>query len=323
MNNTRTGVVLLNMGGPEKLEDVRPFLYNIFSDREIIRLGPAMLQKPLAWFIARKRAPRSMATYARIGGSSPITAITRAQQMALQTALRNHGDFVVTTAMRYWQPTTETALKRMLDQQVETIVALSLYPHYSCATSGSSLKELKRCLFENGEAHRLLEVDSWPEHPGYIACLADKIQAGLALFAGEEVTILYSAHSLPVSFIDDGDPYVDHLKQSIAALEKRTGKPGEICYQSRSGPVEWLSPSTPETIMRLAAAGCRNVLMVPISFVSDHVETLYEIRIQYKELAAEQGIRLETTESLNTDPPFIEALKDLVLQALADEPTSS
>ncbi len=318
MKKTKIGVVLLNMGGPEKLEDVRPFLYNIFSDREIIRLGPTFLQKPLAWYLARKRAPGSMETYARIGGGSPITAITRAQQMALQQALRNDGDFVVTTAMRYWHPDTETALKLMFYQQVETIIALSLYPHYSCATAGSSLSELKRRLFDIVDDFPLLEIPSWPDNPGYIACLAEKIKAGLELFENKEVTLLYSAHSLPVSFVAEGDPYVDHLKKSTAALEAITGKPGILCYQSRSGPVEWLSPSTPETIVDLGSKGCRNILLVPISFVSDHLETLYEIRIQYSDLAAEHGIRLETTESLNTDPSFILALRDLVLQALAD-----
>lgn len=315
---TKTGVVLLNMGGPEKLEDVRPFLYNIFSDREIIRLGPPLLQKPLAWYIARKRAPKSMATYASIGGGSPITSITRAQQMALQEALRLDGDFVVTTAMRYWHPTTETALEFLIGQQVETVIGLSLYPHYSCATSGSSLNELKRCLFDNGLECRFLEVSSWPEHHSYITCLAEKIINGLRLFDGEKVALVYSAHSLPVSFIDDGDPYVDHLKLSIAALEELTGEKGELCYQSRSGPVEWLAPSTPDKIQELGSKGFKNILMVPISFVSDHVETLYEINMQYRDLAADIGIRLEMTESLNTDPAFIESLRELVLQALAD-----
>ena len=138
-------------------------------------------------------------------------------------------------------------------------------------------------------------------------------------FGEEPVTLVYSAHSLPVSFIEEGDPYVDHLKLTIAALEERTGKAGSLCYQSRSGPVEWLSPSTPEMILELGRQGCRNILMVPISFVSDHVETLVEINMEYKELAGECGIRLETTESFNDDPDFIEALKDIVLQALKQD----
>lgn len=315
MQRVKTGVILLNMGGPERLEDVRPFLYNIFSDREIIRLGPAFLQKPIAWYIARKRAPKSMDIYRQIGGGSPITKITRQQQDALEKALSGDGDFMVTTAMRYWKPTTASALERVCSSQVETIVALSLYPHFSCATSGSSIKELKRHLAASKKP-QLREIASWPTQPDYISCLAGKISTGLQQFAPDDVEILYSAHSLPVSFIDEGDPYVEHLTQTIAAVEAITGKKGKLCYQSRSGPVEWLSPSTPEMIETVAGAGCRNILMVPISFVSDHVETLYEINIQYRELAAGFNINLQATESLNTDPQFIEGLRQLVIQSL-------
>ncbi len=315
--NSSTGVLLLNMGGPEKPQDIRPFLYNIFSDREIIRLGPSFLQKPLAWLIARKRAPKSAQTYGRIGGGSPISRITRDQQQALQKRLSEEGNFVVATAMRYWHPTTEEALKSLRNTAIGRLVALSLYPHYSCATSGSSLNELKRCLLENPIGEELIEIGSWPDHSGYISCLAAKITQGMQLFGNDPVELVYSAHSLPVSFIEEGDPYVDHLRRTIGAVEKITGVRGRICYQSRSGPVEWLSPSTPETISMLGAEGCTNILMVPISFVSDHVETLVEINIEYRELAAECGIRLETTEAFNDDPDFIGALKDIVLQALS------
>jgi len=314
MQNERTAVILLNMGGPTRLEDVRPFLYNIFSDREIIRLGPPLLQKPIAWYIAKKRAPKSMDIYRQIGGGSPITEITRQQQDALEKALSGDGDFVVTTAMRYWTPTTASAVKFIRSKQAKRVVALSLYPHFSCATSGSSIKELKQHLdLENLE---LTEIASWPSQPDYIACLAAKILDGFTFFNQEPVEIVYSAHSLPISFIEEGDPYVDHLNQTIRAVEQITGRTGRLCYQSRSGPVEWLSPSTPETIEKLAGEGCRNILMVPISFVSDHVETLYEINIQYKELAASHDIRLLATESLNTDPRFIDGLRQLVLSSL-------
>lgn len=318
--NGQTAVILLNMGGPEKPEDVRPFLYNIFSDREIIRLGPSFLQKPLAWYIARKRAPKSMATYGRIGGGSPITKITRAQEQALQKKLDDAGDFVVTTAMRYWHPTTRDALGIIQSGDVARLVALSLYPHFSCATSGSSINELKRQLLDAPQPFQLVEIDSWPDHPGYIGCLAEKIKQGLARFDSEDVELVYSAHSLPVSFIEEGDPYVDHLQRTIAAVENSTGKKGRICYQSRSGPVQWLAPSTPEMIDSLAQEGCNHILMVPISFVSDHVETLVEINMQYRDYAAEQGIRLETTESFNDDDNFIEALRDIVLERLATLP---
>ncbi len=318
MTRPRTGIVLLNMGGPEKQEDVRPFLYNIFSDRQIIRLGPRPLQKPLAWLIARKRAPKSAATYALIGGGSPIATITSQQQQALQQALADDGDYLVTTAMRYWHPFTGAAVDEMVAAQVERIVALSLYPHYSRATTGSSLNELRSRLAGAAYSGRLLEISSWPDQPDYIACLAERITAGLDLFENEPVQIVYSAHSLPVSFIEAGDPYVEHLRQTITALEAHTGRPGRLCYQSRSGPVEWLSPATPEMIKTLAGEGCRAILMVPLSFVSDHVETLYEINIAYRTLAGEYGIRLESTTGLNTTPRFIAALRNLVLARVAE-----
>lgn len=315
MQNEKIGVILLNMGGPEKLDDVRPFLYNIFSDRQIIRLGPSFLQKPIAWYIARKRAPKSREIYRRIGGGSPITEITRQQQDALEKALSLDGDFIAATAMRYWTPTTASAVETLRNRHVQTIVALSLYPHFSRATSGSSINELKHHLAALKNM-QLVEIGSWPTQPDYISCLAARISSGLKQFDGRDAELLYSAHSLPVSFIKQGDPYVEHLKQTIAAVEAITGKKGRLCYQSRSGPVEWLSPSTPEMIETVATTGCRNILMVPISFVSDHAETLYEINIQYKELAAGYNIHLLATESLNTDPQFIEGLRQLVLKSL-------
>ena len=322
MNKNKTGVVLLNMGGPSRLEDVRPFLFNIFSDREIIRLGPPFLQKVIAWFIARKRAPKSMATYEKIGGGSPIAAITRAQERALEESLENDGDFVVVTAMRYWRPTTDEALLKLAREHVDNIIALSLYPHFSCATSGSSLNQLRKRLPGLCPVP-LYEIGSYPTHPGYIQCLAEKIRDGLKAFGENNVEILYSAHSLPKSFIDEGDPYVDHLLQTISGIEEITGVKGRICYQSRSGPVEWLSPSTPEMIEQVSEEGHKNILMVPISFVSDHVETLYEINMQYRDLAAGKGVRLESTQSLNTDPKFIAVLRDLVLTAHKKGPSLS
>lgn len=313
------GVVLLNMGGPEKLEDVRPFLYNLFSDRQIIKLGPTLLQKPLAWLIARRRAPKSAATYALIGGGSPIATITRQQQAALAESLAGEGSFLVTTAMRYWHPFTTVAVRELLAASVETIVALSLYPHYSRATTGSSLNELQTCLATVSRHIPLLSVSSWPDQPDYIAALAERIESARQLFTDNEtVQIVYSAHSLPVSFIEAGDPYVTHLHRTITALERLTGSQGRLCYQSRSGPVAWLTPSTPEMLHTLAEQGCKSLLMVPLSFVSDHVETLYEINILYRELASQLGIHLETTQGLNTSPRFIAALKDLVLQRVAE-----
>ncbi|MBU0730196.1 MAG: ferrochelatase [Proteobacteria bacterium] len=310
------GVVLLNLGGPERLEEVEPFLFNLFSDRKIIRLSPfAFLQKFIARKIARKRAPKSAQAYKLIGGGSPLNRITGEQGKALEVSLAEHGVFKVGMAMRYWKPYAGEILADFAGQGIHRIIALTLYPHYSKATTGSSIDDLMGVAAGFKEPFEISTVESYPDHQGYVKALAGTIGEGIRRFGGEKFQVVYSAHSLPVNFIKEGDPYVDHLVKTIRAVEKSTNLTGKLCYQSRSGPVEWLSPSTPEMLEALAAEGCSNVLMVPISFVSDHVETLYEIDMLYKDQARDLGIRLERTESLNTNPVFINALKDLVLSA--------
>jgi ferrochelatase len=313
----KIAVILLNLGGPERIEDVRPFLYNLFSDRLIIRLGPAFMQKPLAWWIAKKRAPKSQGYYRQIGGGSPLNRITNEQCKALEHLLNGTGDFRVVMAMRYWKPYAREVLADLAAQGVTRLVALTLYPHYSIATTGSSLRDLQDVMAEMTELFDLVEIASWPDQKKYIDCLVRRIQAGVREQEGTEV--VYSAHSLPVKFVEEGDPYLEHLNRTIQAVENKTGVKGHLCFQSRSGPVEWLSPSTPDTIEDLAQKGCKRILMVPISFVSDHVETLCEIDIQYKELAACRGVELERTPSLNVDSLFIEALKELVITACQEK----
>ncbi|MFV0437213.1 MAG: ferrochelatase [Desulfopila sp.] len=317
MKKPLIGVLLLNMGGPDSLDDVGPFLYNLFSDRDIIKLGPALLQKPLARLIAGRRAPLSRKMYRKIGGRSPLKAITQRQAEALATALAADGTFHVSIAMRYWQPSAAKALTELVDLGAEAIVALPLYPHYSRATTGSSLKDLRQAQEKIAPRIPLLEIPSWPDHPLYIEALAAMIEQGLQHFAGEPSQIVYSAHSLPVSLIDAGDPYVDELNRTINALERRTRLTGRLSYQSRSGPVNWLSPSTTEMIKTIGEEGYRNILMVPISFVSDHLETLYEIGLLFREQAATLGIRLRPTKSLNTSPRFIDCLTSLVRSRLS------
>jgi len=313
-DNTTTGVLLLNLGGPEKIEDVEPFLVNLFSDRQIIRLGPAFLQKFIARRIARSRAPKSAESYRLIGGGSPIRRITGQQAAALEKLLGN--GFLVRGCMRYWHPFADEVVGELVAAGCSRLIALPLYPHYSIATSGSSFTDLRQTVRRLAPDLPVLEIRSWPEEPSYVRCLAERILEGITRFGGDPVQLVYSAHSLPKKFIDEGDPYVDEIRATIAAIENLTGREGILCFQSRSGPVEWLEPSTPDMISELAGRGCRNILMVPISFVSDHVETLYEIDIQYREMARELGMRLESTRGLNDDPQFIEALGSLVRQRL-------
>jgi ferrochelatase len=303
------------MGGPDKLDDVEPFLLNLFSDREIIRLGPKFMQKFIARRIAKKRAPKSAANYAKIGSGSPMRKITAAQVTALQEALHSEGDYTVDMGMRYWHPRTDITLERMLKTGIERLIALPLYPQYSIATSGSSLNDLQRTVQLQAPNLDVTIIRSWPESPEYIDCLASRAREGLDRFDGDKAQLVYSAHSLPKKFVDEGDPYVEQTRQTISALEKKTGITGELCFQSRSGPVQWLEPSTPDMLEQLAAKGCRNILMMPISFVSDHIETLYEIDMLFKEQAAVLGMRLESTRALNADADFIAALKEIILKA--------
>jgi ferrochelatase len=314
-NKGKIGVVLLNLGGPEKLEDVEPFLFNLFSDRKIIRLGPWFMQKFIARRIARKRAPVSMESYRLIGGGSPLAKTTTAQGVALEKMLSEKGSFKVTMAMRYWTPFAAETLAELSGKGITRLVALTLYPHYSIATTGSSIDDLKEAAARSDVDFEIAEIASWPDQEDYVACLAENIKAGLEQFGEEPVQLVYSAHSLPVKFIEEGDPYLDHMDRTIKAIEEKTGIRGRLCFQSRSGPVEWLAPSTPDMMKKLADEGCKNILMVPISFVSDHVETLYEIDIMYRDQAREMGMRLERVESLNVQDRFIRGLEKLVREA--------
>lgn len=311
------GVLLLNLGGPERLQDVEPFLYNLFSDRQIIRLSPLpLLQKPIAWLIAHRRAPKSCKAYAQIGGGSPLKRITGEQGQALEERLAPIADFKVKMVMRYWHPGAEEVLEEFGQAGITDIVALTLYPHYSLATTGSSMLDLEQAATKLDYDFHITPVASWPDQAEYVHCLVRGIRREIKkLPAAVAPTIVYSAHSLPVKFIEEGDPYLDDLAKTISAIEKQTGLGGTLCFQSRSGPVEWLAPSTPHTLAELSAQGVKDVVMVPISFVSDHVETLYEIDIQYGELAEGLGIRLHRTRSLNTEPEFIEGLATLVREA--------
>ncbi|MDP2167237.1 MAG: ferrochelatase [Thermodesulfovibrionales bacterium] len=316
-----TGIILLNLGGPDSLGAVRPFLYNLFSDREIIRLGPAFMQRPLAWLISTTRAPRARAYYKLIGGKSPILDITKAQAEALRKRLQADGlDLPVFIGMRYWRPFIEDAMREINRQGIKRLVALSLYPHYSRATTGSSmtkfLSEVKKYPIEH------CAVPSWFDHPLYIEALKDLLIKGLASFPegdASDIHVLFSAHSLPQKFIDEGDPYLREILGTINSLAKKAPIKWRLGYQSKSGPVKWLEPSIEERLREMAQEGVKKLLVVPISFVSDHIETLYEIDILYKRIAADYGITLKRTDSLNTHSLFIECLNDLTLRALKEK----
>lgn len=312
MSSIKKGVILLNLGGPDRLEAVRPFLYNLFSDRDIIKLGPGFLQKPIAYLISVLRSKKSTEAYKLIGGFSPLRAITFAQAEALKERLRLT-DYSVYVGMRYWHPFIEEAVEDIKKDGITHLLALPLYPQYSIATSGSSLNHLKKCLNDSGIFFKA--ITSWPDNPYYTKALRELIKDSIKKLQNPENShILFSAHSLPVSFIKKGDPYVKEIMITIREVMKEITLPWHLSYQSKSGPVRWLSPSTEEKLREFASRGVREVIIVPVSFVSDHIETLYEIDIFYRDIAERLGIKLIRTESLNTNSLFIEALYKMVIE---------
>ena len=313
----KTALLLLQMGGPDSIDAVHPFLLNLFTDRDIIKIGPAFLQPFIARRIVKKRAPKVEGYYRQIGGKSPIRELTDAQGQGLQQLLGD--DYRAFVAMRYSRPSTIDALAAIKREGIKRVVALSLYPHYSRATTGSSINELQRVLKQAGAKFEVTYIDRFYDHPIYIKALAEKVVQGIAGFPDpKDVEIVFSAHSLPQSFIDEGDPYLGHIQETVRLVMEQVGEGSHhLCFQSKASPVKWLEPSTEATIRRLAGEGRGNLLMVPLSFVSDHIETLYEIDIEYGEKAKELGIkRFARSESLNSSPLFLECLADLVKTAV-------
>jgi ferrochelatase len=320
----RVGVLLLNLGGPDQLDDVRPFLFNLFSDPEIIRLPIPWLQRPLAWLISTSRARKSKENYHQIGGGSPLRRITEEQATALEQQLRQQGqDVQVYIGMRYWYPFTEEAISRIKRDGIERLVILPLYPQFSISTSGSSFRLLERIWREDPGFQRIHHtvIKSWYDCPGYLQAMAELIAQQLDQYdEPDNVHIFFSAHGVPLSYVEEaGDPYQREIETCTNLIMKTLNRPNAytLAYQSRVGPVEWLKPYTEDAIVDLAAQGVHKLLVVPISFVSEHIETLQEIDIEYREIAEEAGIEdFQRVPALNTHPTFIRALTDMVADAL-------
>jgi ferrochelatase len=323
--DVRTGIVMLNLGGPATLDAVEPFLTELFLDREIIQLP---FQRVLGPFIAKRRAPKVQKLYRAIGGGSPILKLTRAQGEGLARRLDQRSPATAPhqcyVAFRYAPPTSADALRQMQADGVERAVAFTQYPQYSCSTTGSSLNELWRTAgrlgVENEQAWSV--IDRWGTHPGFVAAMAETVEEGLRTFPPAErkdVLLLFSAHSLPLAVIDRGDPYPQEIGATTAAVTELLGHRNEyvLAYQSEVGPVRWLGPSTERVIRQLGARGRKNVLVIPIAFTSDHIETLSEIDREYGHLARQVGIRrFHRTTALNDRPSFLDALADVVLEHL-------
>lgn len=320
VNERPIGIVLLQLGGPDSLDSVQPFLYNLFCDPDIIDLPLAFLfRKPLARFISTRRAPKVQEYYKRIGRKSPILKLTIRQARALEKALGGKINCRTTIAMRYWHPMTEKAIEEMRRANVERVLLLPLYPQYSKTTTGSSVNEWRRVLSHQGvNGFTADAVEEYCEHPLYIRALIRNITIALKRVKPQErshVHLVFSAHGTPIKLVKAGDPYQSQIVRTYNAVVKEGdfGLPHHLCYQSKVGPEKWLEPSLDDTIHRLANEKATHVIVIPIAFVSDHSETLWEINIEAREEAKRLGIKyFDMTPGLNTNPYFIEALADIV-----------
>ena len=321
MSQRPTGIVMMNLGGPKDLRQVEPFLLELFADREIIQLP---VQKYLGPFIAKRRTPKIRKHYEEIGGGSPILHWTEEQGKgmcerldALSPETAPHKFYV---AFRYVEPTSEDALKQMHADGVTRAVAFTQYPQFSCSTTGSSLNELWRAARRAGlQDHFTWSViDRWPSHPGFIDAMTATVHQGLQAFdeaVRDDVVLLFSAHSLPLSVIDRGDAYPAEVGASVHEVMRRLDYRHEylLTYQSEVGPVRWLGPSTETVIEDLGKKRRKHVLVVGIAFTSDHIETLHELDIEYGELAHRVGIEhFHRAPALNGMPAFQDALADIV-----------
>jgi len=317
------GIVLFQLGGPDTLEAIQPFLYNLFCDPDIIDFPFARVgRRPLAKLISTTRTKKVQHHYSVIGGGSPIRRFTEIQARALEARLSECGvNARCFVAMRYWHPFIAEAIEDLRASNCDEVVLLPLYPHYSSTTTGSSLNEWKR-RFRGDIPVR--NVESFYRDELYLDAVVEKIDQALCRFPVSSCPeILFSAHSLPQSIIDRGDPYQHQIGETVSLLMQRGDWPNHhrLCYQSKVGASKWLQPSLHRTLRDLAAEKVPDICVVPVSFVSDHVETLGEIDHEARAQARHLGIRqFEMTQGLNDSPKFINALARLVLRAVG-EPT--
>ena len=327
MKNETAAVVLFQLGGPDSLEAVEPFLYNLFCDPDIIDFpGAFLFRKFLARLISSRRAPKARELYKSIGGGSPILPQTLLQAQSLQESLRSKGVSAdVYVAMRYWHPMTTEVIERIRKSGVNKIVLLPLYPQYSKVTTGSSVNEWNRTIRAmkiSGWSER--RIESYCDHPMYIAALVENINRSIERVPPAErrnINLVFSAHGTPVKLVQQRDPYSHQIKKTYESVlaAGNFGLPHHLCYQSKIGPQRWLEPSLTQTIESLASQKVSHVIVVPIAFVTEHIETLSEINIEAREEAIRLGIsNFDMMPALIASEKFISCLTDLVLQKLKD-----
>jgi protoporphyrin/coproporphyrin ferrochelatase len=319
----RTAVVLFNLGGPLSLQSVEDFLFNLFSDPDIFKLPLGFItQKVFALIFSKRRLREAQAGYAAIGGRSPLLENTEKQAAALQQALSKEGLYDVYICMRYWHPLTAQVVAKLKQAQYAKVILLPLYPQYSTTTTGSSYNEFLRQCEQQNYHPRITLIEHWYEQSDYQRAIIESIELEAKKFPRphpNDISLLFSAHGLPQKIVNDGDPYERHITATYGSLKEKLNWPHTaLCYQSRVGPLKWLRPYTDQVILEQAAAGVKQMLVYPIAFVSDHVETLYELGMVYAKLARQAGVReYRVVPALNDHPLLIRSLKQLALSASA------
>ncbi len=323
---SRIAIVMFQLGGPDSQAAVEPFLYNLFCDPDIINFPGAFLaRKALAKLISTTRSKVVGQHYAEIGGHSPIRRLTEQQARALQETLKPHLNARTIVAMRYWHPDTAEAVSALESEPYDELVLLPLYPHYSFATTRSSLREWDRqynakLKTRPGPKPPVKFIEHFYDHPDYIAAIVERINSVLQeVPEPENVQLVFSAHGLPVTLVEQGDPYPKHIEQTVQLVLQLGAwtNPHVLCYQSKVGPQKWLQPSLTGTIDRLAKTGVKRMLVIPVAFLTEHIETLHEINIEARAEAKHLGVTdFYLMPALNDSPLLIRALADLVLRAV-------
>jgi ferrochelatase len=316
----KTGIVLAQLGGPRDQREVESFVRAIFADPDVVPIpGGPVSSTAFGWLVAKARGPFVRKNYGLIGGGSPIMEITAAQARALEEELRARGHDVQTAvAMRYTRPDTYDAVRELMRAGIERLVLLPLYPQYSLATTGSSESELRRVMAELDFDVPLDVVRTWYDHPSYLdlqAKLVTEMLERLPEEKRENAPVLFSAHGLPQKVVDRGDPYPEETAATIAGVVARVPYPidGRVGYQSRTGPVNWIGPGTEEVLADFAREGRSMVCMVAVSFVSDHIETLYEVDMLFRDEAEKFGIHeYHRSEMMNDRPEVGPMLADVM-----------
>ncbi|MDG1436672.1 MAG: ferrochelatase [Rickettsiaceae bacterium] len=317
--NKKIAIVLFNLGGPDKLEAVKPFLFNLFFDKYIIKL-PSFFRYFIAWIISFRRESLAKEIYKQIGGRSPIVPETQKQIDALKKTLKTHikSDFEIFMCMRHWHPMSSEIVKKIESYNPTEVILLPLYPQFSTTTSGSSIEDFIEALKKNKINATRKTICCYPKEDSFIKSHVDLIQKGIKKVKNKDnYRILFSAHGLPENVINAGDPYQWQIESTVSSVVAKLGQDNldyKVSYQSKVGPLKWIGPNTEDEI-KIASEQKKELIIVPIAFVSEHVETLVELDVEYKEIADESGINYIRIPTLSVNELFIKSLENIIIKA--------